>query len=280
MIQNEFVFHSFIWMSFLAGIASAITSGIVGCYVVVKRIVFISGSIAHSVLGGMGLFLWIKRIYNISWLNPLYGALGSAILSAFLLGWIHLKYQEREDTIIGAIWSLGMAIGVIFVSLTPGYNVELLNFLFGNILWITENDLILLFSLALLISLLSIIFYTKFRAVCFDENQAKLQKISPEKYYLLLLNLIAISIVILIQVVGSILVIAMLTIPAAIATGFYRSLGQIMKCAIILGSIFSTLGLIVSYYFNWPPGATIALTAAFFYLLFLVYKSPILLKKS
>ena len=208
--------HPFLLMSFLAGIAASITSGIVGSYVVVKRIVFISGSIAHSVLGGMGLFLWLKRSYNIDWLNPLQGALIAAIISAFLIGWIHLKYRQREDTVIAAIWSTGMAIGVIFVALTPGYNVELMNFLFGNILWTSTSDLILLACLAALIVICALLFHSKFQAVCFDENQAKLRGISVTKWYLFLLNLVAVSVVILIQVVGAILVIAMLAIPAAI----------------------------------------------------------------
>ena len=259
--------HPFLMMSFLAGIAASITSGIVGSYVVAKRIVFISGSIAHSVLGGMGIFLWLKRTYNISWMNPLHGALVAAILSAFLIGWIHLKHKQREDTVIAAIWSTGMAIGVIFVSLTPGYNVELMNFLFGNILWTSTSDLILLFSLAGFILLATMIFHAKFQAVCFDESQAQLKGISVTKYYLFLLVLVAISVVILIQVVGAILIIAMLAIPAAIAGSFSQRLSKMMGWAVVFGCVFTTVGLMLSYFLNWPPGATIALTAAAFYLL-------------
>ncbi len=266
MLQALFS-HPFLMMSFLAGIAASITSGIVGSYVVAKRIVFISGSIAHSVLGGMGIFLWLKRTYNITWMNPLHGALVAAILSAFLIGWIHLKHKQREDTVIAAIWSTGMAIGVIFVSLTPGYNVELMNFLFGNILWTSTSDLILLFSLAGFILLATMIFHAKFQAVCFDENQAQLKGISVTKYYLFLLVLVAISVVILIQVVGAILIIAMLAIPAAVAGSFSQRLSKMMGWAVIFGCVFTTVGLMLSYFLNWPPGATIALTAAAFYLL-------------
>lgn len=262
--------HPFLPMSFLAGIAASITSGIVGSYVVVKRVVFISGSIAHSVLGGMGAFLWMKRTYNLEWLNPLHGALVAAIFSAFLIGWIHLKYREREDTVIAAIWSTGMALGVIFVSLTPGYNVELMNFLFGSILWTSKSDLILLFSLAAIILIAALLFHTKFQAVCFDENQASLRGISVRKYYLFLLNLVAVSVVILIQVVGAILVIAMLAIPAAIAGSFSSRLPKMMGWAVVVGALLTSLGLALSYLLDWPPGATIALTAAFFYLLSLV----------
>src|SRR5580700_4832986 len=121
--------NPFLFMSLMAGLAASITSGIIGSYVVSKRIVFISGSIAHSVLGGMGFTLWLKRAHGITWLTPLHGALFAALLSALLIGWIHLKYRQREDTVIATLWSTGMAIGVIFVALTPGYNVELMNFL-------------------------------------------------------------------------------------------------------------------------------------------------------
>ncbi len=255
----------FLVSSLLAGLASSVTSGIVGSYVVVKRIVFISGSIAHSVLGGMGFFLWLKRNYNLDWLDPLYGALIAAILSALLIGWIHLKYREREDTVIAAIWSTGMALGVIFVSLTPGYNVELMNFLFGNILWISQTDLTLLISLAVFVVLITLLLHQKFQAVCFDETEAELRGISAKKYYLILLNLVAISVVILIQVVGAILVIAMLAIPAAVATHFSKKLSRMMVLAVIFGAFFTAAGLIISFYLNWPPGATIALVAALAY---------------
>lgn len=255
----------FLVSSLLAGLASSVTSGIVGSYVVVKRIVFISGSIAHSVLGGMGFFLWLKRNYHLDSLDPLYGALIAAILSALLIGWIHLKYREREDTVIAAIWSTGMALGVIFVSLTPGYNVELMNFLFGNILWISQADLTLLIALAVFVVLITLLLHRKFQAVCFDETEAELRGISAKRYYLILLNLVAISVVILIQVVGAILVIAMLAIPAAVASHFSRKLSRMMVLAVIFGALFTAVGLIISFYLNWPPGATIALVAAVAY---------------
>ncbi len=260
----------FLISSLIAGVASSITSGIIGSYVVVKRIVFISGSIAHSVLGGMGFFLWLKRSRGWEWLDPLYGALIAAILSAILIGWIHLKYRQREDTVIAAIWSTGMALGVIFVSLTPGYNVELMNFLFGNILWISKTDLTLLIALTALVVFVTFILHQKFQAVCFDENEAELRGISPKKYYLILLNLVAISVVILIQVVGAILVISMLAIPAAIATQYAKKLSSMMTGAVLLNILFTIIGLILAFSLNWPPGATIALVAALAYVVSLL----------
>ncbi len=254
-------------MALLAGFAASITNGIIGSYVVVKRIVFIAGSIAHSVLGGMGLFLWLNRTYGLEWLNPMQGAFCAALLSALLIGWIHLKYKEREDTVIAALWSTGMALGVIFISLTPGYNVELMNFLFGNILWVSENDLFYLLGLDALVLGTTLIFHKKFLAICFDEEQAALQGLRVQALYLLLLCLVAVSVVLLIQTVGAILVIAMLAIPAALGSTLTHSLSRMMGIAIALSCLFTLIGTLASYQLNWPPGATIALIAALFYLL-------------
>lgn len=263
----------FLLYALLAGCAASITSGVIGSYVVAKRIVFISGSISHSVLGGMGLFLWLRRCYHIDWLTPFQGALLSGILSALLIGWIHLKYKEREDTIIAALWSTGMSIGVIFTALTPGYTSELLNFLFGNILWVSTQDLYVLLGLDALIITLVAIYHRKFLAICFDEKQALLQGIPVGSLYLLLLCLVAISVVLLIQVVGAILVIAMLTIPPAIAGVLAHRLSRIMIVAVLLGWLFTFIGMFASYELNWPPGATIALVAALFYAVSLLKKT-------
>ncbi len=258
-------------MVLLAGLAISITSGLIGSYVVVKRIVFISGSIAHSVLGGMGLFLWLRRTYDIAWLTPLAGALVAAVISAFLIGWIRMKYREREDTVIAALWSLGMAIGVIFVSLTPGYNVELIHFLFGNILWVTRADIQLLFSLDIVIIILILLFHRRFLALCFDEKQALLQKVPVQSLYFLLLVLIALSVVLLIQIVGAILVIAMLAIPAAIAGSFTHRLSTMMMLAIGVSAFLTTGGTLLAFELNWPPGATMALLASVLYMIHFIW---------
>lgn len=259
--------ESFLYMALLAGFASSITSGVMGSFVVVKRIVFISGSIAHSVLGGMGFFLWLNRVGGIAWITPLQGAIVTAILSSLIIGWVHLEYREREDTVIAALWSAGMSIGVIFIALTPGYNVELIHYLFGNILWVTQRDLYMLFLLAFVVVTLVASFRHSFLAICFDPEQAKLQHVPVRFFYLLLLCLIALSIVLLIQVVGSILVIAMLAIPAAIAGTFTQRFSGMMIGAVFIGIFFTFAGTALSYQLNWPPGATIALVATLFYLM-------------
>lgn len=254
-----------------AGIAASIVSGIVGSYVVVKRIVFIAGSISHSVLSGIGFCIWLERTQGIDWISPLYGALLAAIISALIIGWIHLHYRQREDSVIAAIWSIGMAVGILFISQTPGMNVELTNFLIGNILWVSKTDLYLLASLDIAVILITLCLHKRFLAICFDEEQAQLQGMAVQPLYLLLLTLIAISIVLLIQVVGIVLVMTMLTIPAAIANLFTTRLSIMMVFAILISCFFCLSGNTMAYYLDWPNGATIALIAGSFYVFCMMF---------
>lgn len=256
----------------LAGLASSVVSGIIGSYVVVKRIVFISGSISHSVLSGIGFCLWLERAKGVEWVSPLYGALVAAILSALIIGWIRLHYKQREDSVIAALWSVGMAVGVLFISQTPGFNVELTNFLIGNILWVSPSDLYILGALDLFILITVFIMHKRLLALCFDEEQAQLQGVPVNTLYMLLLVLIAVSIVLLIQVVGIILVMTMLTIPAAIANLFTARLSVMMFLAVIFSCLFCLTGTGTAYYLDWPTGATIALIAGLAYVLTLGIK--------
>jgi zinc transport system permease protein len=254
----------------IAGLAASFVSGIIGSYVVVKRIVFISGSISHAVLSGIGFCLWLERAQGITWVSPLMGALVAAIASALLIGWIHLNYRQREDTVIAAIWSIGMAVGILFISQTPGFNVELTNFLIGNILWVTPTDLNILFGLDIVVLLMILCLHKRFLAICFDEEQAELQGIPVNSLYLLLLVLTAVSIVLLIQVVGIILVMTMLTIPAAIANLFTTRLSHMMVISILTSCLLCFFGIQSAYYLDWPGGATIALLAGIAYVLALL----------
>jgi zinc transport system permease protein len=256
----------------IAGLAASVVSGIIGSYVVVKRIVFISGSISHSVLSGIGICLWLERAKNIEWASPLAGALITGVISALIIGWIHLYYRQREDSVIAALWSIGMAIGILFISQTPGFNVELTNFLIGNILWVTPADLYILFSLDLFILFCVVCLHKRFLAICFDEEQARLQGLHVNGLYLFLLVLTAVSIVLLIQVVGIILVMTMLTIPAAIANLFTGSLSRVMIIAVAISCLLCFGGTALAYYVDWPGGATIALVAGIAYVASLCFQ--------
>lgn len=257
--------NPFLQFSFLAAFLASISSGIVGSYIVLKRMAFLTGCIAHSILGGLGFFLWLSQKYNLLWLDPLYGAFFAAIVSALIMGSVHIKFREREDTILASIWSAGMALGVIFISFIPGQTPELMNFLFGNILWIEQKDLWLLLSLDILLTGLISFYYYRFLSLCFDEDQAKLRGLPITRLYFLLLIFISITIVLFIQIIGIILVLALLTIPATIASKYTQKFSHMILVSIILNIFFTGLGLTFSYYGNSPPGATIALIAVIGY---------------
>lgn len=262
---RAFVSYNFIQNAVAAAVLASLASGIVGTYVVVKRITFISGGIAHAVLGGMGAAYYFGA-------DPLQGALAAAILAAVLLGFVNLKAKQHEDTIIGALWAVGMAVGIIFMALTPGYNVDLMSFLFGNILMVTDPVLRTLLILDAAVLAVVAVFYRQFMLIAFDEEQAHLRGLPVELLYMLLLCLIALTVVILMKIVGLILVIALLTLPAAVAALFTRGLGPMMAVASVLGLGFTLTGLVVSYNLNLPSGAVIVIIAGLGYLAALVLK--------
>ena len=255
--------QSFMQNAIAGGILASVACGAIGSYVVVKKIGYLAGGIAHAVLGGMGIAYYLGR-------SPIEGALVSAIVFAFILGWVSLRMQQQEDTIIGALWAGGMAVGILFISQTPGYNVDLMSFLFGNILMIASEDLYWIAGLDLIILVIVFLFYKQFISVSFDEEFARLRGIPVERFYLLFLSLVALTVVILIQIVGLILVIALLTLPAAIAGLYVRSLSLMMILAALFGMIFTTGGLAISYQPDLPPRPTIILLAGAFYLISLI----------
>ncbi len=251
--------HAFLQNAVLGGILASIGCGIVGTYVVVKRIGFLAGGIAHAVLGGMGAAYYFGQ-------DPVSGALAASIIAALIIGWIHLRWRQHEDTLIGALWAIGMAIGVIFISRTPGYTADLMSYLFGNILMVPRSDLLFMAALDGTIIVVVALFSKHFLAISFDEEYTRLRGVPVDALYLLLLCTVAVTVVLLIQVVGLILVIALLVLPAAIAAQFVGSLGRIMVLATILGILFTSGGLALSYGPDLPAGATIILLAGGVYI--------------
>ena len=263
---NALFHHSFLRHALLAGVLASVACGIVGTYVVTRRITYIGGGIAHSVLGGMGVAYYLSVVYRWNGLQPIYGAIVAALISAIIIGLVSLKARQREDTVIGALWAVGMAVGIIFIAKTPGYNQDLMSYLFGNILMVTTADVWLIAGLDALVFIVSLLFYYQFQAVCFDEEFARVRGINVEFYYLLLLCITALTVVILVTVVGIVMVIALLTLPAAIAGRFTRTLWQTMILAAVFSVVFVTLGLAISYSPDLPAGATIILLAGVAYL--------------
>lgn len=242
---------------------AALAAGLIGPFVVVRRIGYLAGGIAHSVLGGMGVAWYLGA-------QPLLGALVAALLAALLIGWVHLHFQANEDMLISALWSGGMAVGIVFISQTEGYRTDLFGYLFGNILLVEPGVLGLMAALDGLMLVVLVTFYRQFRAVCFDPEFARLRGVPVTLFYLLLLCLVALTVVILVQVAGLILLIAMLSLPAAIAGQWVRSLGAIMIVAVANAAAGGYVGLGVAWVTDWPAGATIVLCLCALYALSLV----------
>lgn len=260
----EFLQYGFIQNALIAAILVSVACGIVGSYVVVKKIVSISGAISHAAFGGIGLGFFIG-------INPIVAAIPFTVLSAVGIGLINEKVKISEDTAIGILWSVGMALGVIFINLTPGYAPDLFSYLFGNILTVPSSDLVLMLILDVIIIFTVFLFYREFLAVSFDPEFSRVVGVPAEFVYILLLCIVALSVVVLIKVVGVILVIALLSIPAAVSKQITFKMKNIMILSVILGVILTILGLWLSYIFNLASGATIVLVlgSAFFISTFL-----------
>jgi len=244
--------YEFMQRAFIAAVLVSVACGIVGTYVVIKRIVSLSGGISHAAFGGVGLGYFLG-------LNPVLAAIPFSIISAIGIGTINHRVKVSEDTAIGILWSLGMALGIIFINLTPGYAPDLFSYLFGNILTVANSDLVIMIILDLIIITTVFLFQREFLAISFDEEFSKVVGIHSEFIYLLLLSLVALSVVVLIKVVGVILIIALLSIPAAIIKQFTYDIKKVMLYSVIIGIILNAIGLLLSYIFNLASGATIVL---------------------
>lgn len=256
----------FMHRALVAGMLVSVACGIVGTYVVVNRIVFVSGGIAHAAYGGVGLAYYLEA-------NPVLGAIVFTLGAALAMGAVQRKTRQRADTMIGMMWAIGMALGVIFVDLSPGYAADLMSYLFGSILTVPGVDLAIMLLLDVVIVILVALFYKELLAVSFDENFATAGNVPVNAVYLLLLCLIGLTVVMLMRVVGLILVIALLTMPAAISGQFTSNLKRMMLMSVLLGMIFTTAGLWLSYLLDLTSGPTIILTAAAGFLLALVYRA-------
>lgn len=259
--------HAFLQYALVAGLLASVACGVMGSYVAARRITYVAGGIAHSVLGGMGLARYLQVTAGWEWLHPLYGAVIAALASAIIIGLVTLRARESEDTVISAIWAIGMAVGVIFIWKTPGYGENLMSYLFGNILMVTPESLWLIVSLDVVVVAAGVGAYRQLSAVCFDEEFARLRGVNVEAYYLLLLCLTALTVVLLTTVVGLVMVIALLSLPVAIAGRLTQSLLRMMLLGALLSALFTTVGLAISYEADLPAGATTIVLAGAAYLL-------------
>ena len=261
--------YGFMRNALLAGVLVSIACGIIGTLVVLNRIVFISGGIAHAAYGGVGIAYFLGA-------DPVLGAVGFSLLSSLAMGLVHRKEGQRADTIIGVMWAIGMAIGIIFLSLSPGYKADLMSFLFGSILAVSTMDLWLMAGIALLSLVFMLLFYWKLLALSFDQTFATVRNVPVGPLYLAMITLIGLTVVIAMRVVGLIMVIALLTIPPAIANLYLKDMRAIMALSAALSMLFCTVGLIISYVLNFPSGAVIILVAGLAYVLAALIRSLLL----
>ncbi|NEW82909.1 MAG: metal ABC transporter permease [Mariniphaga sp.] len=244
--------------AFLAALVASITCGIIGTYIVSRRIVFISGGITHASFGGIGMGYYFG-------FDPILGAIAFGILSALGIEFFTKRADLREDSAIAMLWSLGMALGVIFIFLTPGYAPNLMSYLFGNILTVSKSDLIYLFILAVFVIGFFLTFYRMIIFVSFDEEFALTNNAPVRLFNALLISLVALTIVLNIRVVGIILVMSLLTIPQAIANLFTKRFDIMIVYSILLGFVGSITGLAFSYIYDIPSGAAIIFTLVVLY---------------
>jgi zinc transport system permease protein len=233
--------------------------------VTVRRIASLAGAVSHAVLGGIGMALYFSAAGIVPNLPPIAGALIFALIAAFIIGAVSLKAKQREDTVINAIWAIGMSVGVLFMAKTPGYT-DPSSYLFGNILLIAEWDLLLLAILDLAALILAWRFYPQLKACAFDEEFARVRGVPTNAIFLGLLAITAVAIVLLQTFVGIVMVIAMLTLPAGTAGYFSRSLAGMMLLSCVFSALFSIGGLVLGWTFDLPVGAMVVILAGIVFL--------------
>jgi len=251
----------------VGGILAGIACGLIGPYVITRRIVFLSGAIAHIVVGGIGAVIFAKHHLDLPGLDPLHGAVVAALLAAVLVGLVQHHARERLDTVIGAMWACGMAVGILLVKYTPGYQTEIFSYLFGNIAVVSRADVVLMLVLDLAIVAVVAAWHKRLTAVCLDDEFARIQGVSVLATNLVLLGLVSLAVVALIRVVGLILVIALLSLPAAVAGQLTRRLGGMMVVSVAICLLLTTVPRAAVYGTRISPESAIVLTAGGLYLL-------------
>jgi len=260
--------NPFLLTGLLAGVGASLACGVIGPYVITRRIVFLVGAIAHMAVGGVGAAIFLRHWYpsSFAWFEPMSGAVIVALASAVLIAFVHDRAAERIDTLIGAMWAVGMSVGILLIKFTPGYQNELMSYLFGNIVYVPWHRVGLIVALDVVIIIVVLLWHKRLLAVCLDEEQAQLQGVSVLRTNIVLLALVALAVTSLIQVVGLILVLALLTLPAATAAHHTSRLLRMMAGATVLCLGLTTLPRIGVYGTAVSPESAIVLAAGAVYL--------------
>ena len=251
----EILSYDFMRNALFGGLLVSIVCGVVGSLVVINRMSFIAGGIAHGAYGGIGIALFLG-------ISPVLGASVFALFLGLLIAYVTLRNTERFDAVIGAIWAFGMALGIIFADLTPGYKSDLMSFLFGSILAINHENLIFIGICGAAFAALTACFYRQFLAISFDKEFALLRGVNTSIFYYVLVVMASLAVVASIQIVGLILVISLMTIPPFIAEKISKSLGSMMAISCALSALFCAAGLVLSFKLNLTSGASIILVAS------------------
>ncbi|MBI2570361.1 MAG: metal ABC transporter permease [Candidatus Schekmanbacteria bacterium] len=261
--------NPFLLTGLLAGLLASVACGIVGPYVVTRRIVFLAAAIAHMAVGGVGAAIFAATMFpgTFGWLAPIHGAAISSVAGAVLLSIVHHRVREQLDTLIGALWAIGMAIGIVLIKFTPGYHTELMSYLFGNIVFVSPGDVWLMAGIDLVIVVVALLYHKRFLALCLDAEQAQLQGIGLLSTNMVLLVLVALTVICLTQVVGLILVIALLSLPAATASRFVPRLAGIIWVSIALNAFLTVIPRAAVYGLPVSPEPAIVIAAAAVYVL-------------
>ncbi len=266
-LQFEFVRNALI-----AGLLTSIICGVIGTLVVVNRLTFLAGGIAHSAYGGIGLAFYFGWSYMI-------GAIGFSFVSAMIMAAVSLKSKHRSDTIIGVMWAMGMACGILLLDMTPGYNVDLMSYLFGSILTVPRSDIITMAAVGTLILGLIAYFFQDLLTMSYDEEFAQIRGVPVKRLYFMLIGIVAVTVVMVVQVVGLILVIALLTIPPFISEKYTKSLSGMMIMSCFIGMFFTTGGLWLSYTYDLTSGATIIFLSGCVFFLSLAFDKLLIINK-
>ena len=256
----------FLQSAVLAGALAAVAGGVVGSLVVVRRTTYLAGAISHCVLAGLGLSRYLQRGCGIAWFTPMLGASLAAVAAAALIAWLTVRHRQRIDTALSMVWATGMAIGVSFLAATPGYQDDLMSYLFGSILLVDPSELMLMAGLDLLVLVVIGLFYNQMLAIGFHADHARLRGVRVALFETVFLMLTALTVVLLVKVSGIVLALALLTLPAATAGLLVRRLVPMMVVAAVICFAVTVGGLALSYGPEWPPGATIVEVAVAGYL--------------
>ncbi len=273
---RDMAVNPFLLSGLWAGLLASLACGLIGPYVVTRRLVFLGGAIAHIAVGGLGATIYLKHLWpdTLAWLRPIHGAMAVSVLAALLLARLEpatgRSASDRpalsSDTVIGALWAVGMSIGILLIKLTPGYYTELMSYLFGNLAYVDWTDVYLMLGLDAIILLTVLMFQKRFFALCLDPEQARLQGVPVRRTHAILLVMVALTVITLTQVVGLILVIALLSLPAATAGLLARRLPTMMVVAVALSAVLTTVPRIAVYGTRISPEPAIVLAAGSIFL--------------